>query len=110
VAKVSPDIGKNGPRFGLDSAEALAVKVSCVVAAAPAAGVTVVGLNVQVTPAGCPEQAKLTAELKPFCGVTVKVVLACPPDEALSDVGEAPNVNVAGKLMVKVALDAPLFT
>lgn len=63
--------------------------VSFVVAAAPE-GVTVDGLNEHEAPVGSPEQAKLTEELKPFCGVTVKVVVTCPPDWTVSDGEEAP--------------------
>lgn len=66
AARANPETGKNGPRFDLDSADALAVKVIVVVATPPPWGVTVVGLKLQVTPTGKPEQAKLTAELKPF--------------------------------------------
>jgi len=47
--------------------------MSWVVAALPPDGVTVVGLNEQVAPLGSPEQVKLTNELKPFCGVTVRL-------------------------------------
>jgi hypothetical protein len=50
-------------------------KLTVVVAAAPA-GVTVGGLKEQVIPDGSPEQAKLTAELKPFVGVTETVAVA----------------------------------
>lgn len=39
----------------------------------PPDGGAVVGLNEQGAPLGSPEQVKLTAELKPFCGVTVRV-------------------------------------
>jgi hypothetical protein len=42
------------------------VKVTIVVEAAVPDGVRVVGLKEQIDPEGKPEQAKLTAELKPF--------------------------------------------
>ena len=45
------------------------------VTAAPL-GVTLAGVNLQLTPAGRPEQPKVTVLLNPFCGVTVTVVLA----------------------------------
>ena len=71
----NPVAGRNGPWRGrIIFACALIAIVSCDVAAAPE-GVTVVGLNKQVVFAGNPEQAKLTVELKPFCGVTVRVVV-----------------------------------
>jgi hypothetical protein len=58
--------GKNGCKFCcIKPAWAEAVNVSCVVFA-ESDGVTVVGLNEQVTPDGSPEQEKLMVELKPF--------------------------------------------
>jgi len=47
--------------------------VSMVVTALLPFGVTVGGLNEQVTPAGCPEQEKLMALIKPLLGVIVKL-------------------------------------
>jgi hypothetical protein len=41
-----------------------------------AAGVTEVGVSVQVEPAGAPVQAAVTAEEKPFMEVTVRVNVA----------------------------------
>ena len=58
-------------------------------------GVTVVGLKKQVTPLGSPEHAKLTAELKPFWGVTVRVTAPWPPESTMSEVGDAPSVKLA---------------
>jgi hypothetical protein len=78
--------------------------VSCAVAAAPE-GVTAAGLNEHVAFAGSPEQAKLTAELNPFCGVTVMVVDPCAPESTVNDVGEAANVN-AGASKIVYAADA----
>ena len=52
---------------------AVALMVTVVVAAVVPEGVTVAGLNAQETPAGRPEQAKLTAELNPFDGVMLTV-------------------------------------
>jgi hypothetical protein len=37
------------------------------------------GLKEQVTPAGRPEQLKLTGELKPFTGVTVRTIVPWVP-------------------------------
>jgi hypothetical protein len=75
-----------------DFAAAVIVRTSLVVWA----GVTEAGLNEQLAPAGNPEQAKVTAELKPFCGVRVKVTVPCPPAARLSDVGEPVKVKVTG--------------
>ena len=59
-------------------------------------GVTEVGLNEQLAPAGNPEQAKVTVELKPFCGVRVNVTVPCPPALRVSDAGEPAKVKVTG--------------
>jgi hypothetical protein len=64
----------SGPRF---AAEVAPAKLTVVVTTAPA-GLTVGRLKEQLTPAGRPEQAKLTAALKPFAGVT----------ETVADAGE----------------------
>ena len=45
------------------------------VAALPDAGVIGLSLNVDVTPAGVPETARVMAELKPFSEVTVMAEL-----------------------------------
>ncbi len=74
AAKLSAPAGTHGREPGRAAAEALGAIVSVVVAFAPPLGVTVAGLKVQVTPAGSPEQAKLTVELKPFCGATVSAI------------------------------------
>jgi hypothetical protein len=39
-------------------------------------GTTIDGLKLQMTPAGKPEQAKVTGELKPLLGVTFRVAAA----------------------------------
>ena len=57
----------------------LAAKVTVLLALPFAGGVTGLGLAEQVTPAGRPAQARLTALLKPFCDVTVQVLVALPP-------------------------------
>jgi len=45
----------------------------------PSLGVTEDGTKLHVAPEGSPLQAKLTCELNPFTGVTVKVVVPlCP--------------------------------
>jgi hypothetical protein len=60
--------------------------VNWVVAVAPE-GVTLAGLNEQVAPLGNPEHAKVTAELKPFDGVTVKVTVPELPELTVSEFG-----------------------
>jgi hypothetical protein len=52
-------------------------------------GVTVWGLKLQEYPDGSPEQAKETAELKPFVGVTVRVVFAAAVPLAAPFPGES---------------------
>src|ERR1700690_3499913 len=58
------------------------------VTAAPL-GVTAAGVNVQVVPAGRPVQPRVTALAKPFCGVSLTVVVAGVPAEAVPLVGLA---------------------
>ena len=81
-------------RHGIVSApEAVVVAIVSVVVPAAPFGVTVVGLNVQVPPVGKPVQAKLTAELNPFVGVTVIVVIVDAPAVTVALAGLAPIVN-----------------
>jgi hypothetical protein len=61
---------------------------------------TLFGLKEQLPPVGSPEQAKVTAELKPFCGVTVRFIVPCPPEFTVSADGKAPRVKVGGGLIV----------
>jgi hypothetical protein len=75
-----------------DFAAALIVRTSVVAWA----GVTEAGLNEQLAPAGNPEQAKVTAELKPFCGVRVNVTVPCPPTFRVSEAGVPAKVKVSG--------------
>ena len=74
--------------------------VSCELIALPD-GVTVAGLKEQVTPEGKPEQAKLTAELKPFIGVTVTIEVPLPLAFTVNTFGDAASVKLGGgRLMV----------
>jgi hypothetical protein len=99
-AIANPVAGKNGHEPSRTTlACALLAIVSCVVAANPE-GVTVVGLNEQVAFAGNPEQTKLTAELKPFCGVTVRVTLPCPPDAKVKEEGDVLSVKLGDKRLI----------
>jgi hypothetical protein len=47
------------------------------------------GLNDAVTPLGRPDADKLTGPLKPFCGVTVIVLVLLPPCTMLRLPGDA---------------------
>jgi hypothetical protein len=60
-----------------------------------AAGVSVASEKLQVSPAGSPEQEKLTACVKPFCGVTVRVKFADWPLLTLALDGETARVKLA---------------
>ena len=91
------------------AADADAETVRVVVAAAPHEGVTVAGKKLHVVPAGSPEQAKETAELKPPAGVTEIAVVPLVPAVAVNDAGDAETEKPgAGRLTVYVALDTAL--
>jgi len=93
--------GKSGREPRRISADVDAVEtVSVVDAAAVPVGVTVAGAKLQVAPAGKPEQAKDTAELKPLAGVTETVVVPLLPAATVKDTGKAAIVKVGGNLMV----------
>jgi hypothetical protein len=84
---------------GRAEAVAEAVIVSVTFAAWP--DVIEDGLKEHEVPAGSPEQMNVTAELKPFCGVTVSVTVPCPPVFTVSEVGDALSENEGGgRLMV----------
>jgi hypothetical protein len=61
----------------------LAVSVNVLVA------VVGLGLNEAVTPLGRPDADKLTLPLKPFCGVTVMVLVPVAPCVAVTLLGDA---------------------
>jgi hypothetical protein len=69
-----------------------------VVAVLPAVSVNVLvlavllGLNDAVTPLGKPDASKLTLLLKPFCGVTVMVLVPLAPCTTLRLLGDAERV------------------
>jgi hypothetical protein len=75
-----------GPWRKRDDCAAVEI-VSTAVAALPE-GVIVAGSKEQLAPLGRPEQAKLTAELKPYWGVTVRVTVPELPDWTVSEAGE----------------------
>jgi hypothetical protein len=64
----------------------LAVRVSVLVL------VVLLGLNDAATPLGRPETDKLTLPLKPFCGVTVMVLVPLAPCAIVRLFGDAERV------------------
>ena len=76
--------------------------VSVVVDAEVPEGVTVAGEKLHDAPVGSPEQVNVTAEVKPFCGVTDTVAVPFCPAVMVSEEGEAATVKlgVAGRLMM----------
>ena len=96
-------------------AVALAVSVNVLVLA------VLLGLNEAVTPLGRPEATKLTLPVKPFCGVTVIVLVPLAPCTIFTLLGEAEREKFGGwragvlidtlsKLAVAAAEALPLFT
>jgi hypothetical protein len=74
----------------------LAVSVSVLMA------VVLLGLNVAVTPLGRPEAERLTLRLKPFCGLTVTVLVPLVPRMALRLLGEAERVKSPAGFTLRV--------
>jgi hypothetical protein len=105
AATITPSDGNSGLElWGSALALADTETVSAVVAAAPE-GVTVAGENPHDAPACNPEQAKETAALKPFCGVTVTVVEPFCPETTVKAVGATEMEKVgAGAIPVTVRL------
>ena len=68
-----------------------------VVEAAALDGVKVAGAKLQDAPAGNPAQLNETAELKPFAGVTVRVVVPLCPAVTVNDAGETPTEKSGGR-------------
>lgn len=67
----------------------LAARVSVLVAVAE------LGEKVAVTPVGRPVAESATEPVKPFCGVTLMVVVPLPPCATVSEVGEEASVKLA---------------
>jgi len=95
IVRASAVSGRNGRGPGRKAEVPETATVTEVVTALPA-GVTVAGAKEQVAVAGSPEQAKLTAELKPFCGVTVRVTDPWLPELTVNEAGDAPRVKLGG--------------
>jgi len=68
----------------------LAVSVNALVVA------VLLGLNEAVTPLGSPDADKLTLPLKPFCGVTVMVLVPLAPCTIVTLLGEVEREKFAG--------------
>jgi hypothetical protein len=69
-----------------EAAELLAVNVNVLVLE------VLLGLNDAVTPLGKPDAAKLTLPLKPFCGLTVIVLVPLAPCTIAKLLGDAEMV------------------
>src|SRR6266478_6479063 len=78
----------------------LAVRVSVLVLAVPLLGV-LVGLNEAVTPLGRPEVDKLTLLLKPFCGLTVMLLVPVVPCAIVMLFGDAEREKFGGAFTVR---------
>ena len=75
---------------------AVSVKVLAVVAG--------FGLKDEVTPLGRPDADRLTLPLKPFCGVTVIVLVPLAPCAMLRLLGDAERVKFGAAVTVRVAV------
>jgi len=64
--------------------------------------VVLLGLNVAVTPVGRPDADRVTLALKPFCGVTVMVLVPLAPWKMLRLLGDAESVKLPLLLTVRV--------
>jgi len=78
----------------------LAVRVSVLLLAVPLLGV-LVGLNDAVTPLGRPDADKLTLLLKPFCGLTVMLLVPVVPCAIVMLFGDAEREKFAGAFTVR---------
>ena len=80
----------------------LAVSVSVLVVGA----VAEVGLNVAVTPLGMPDAEKLTLPVKPFCGVTVMVLVPLFPWMNVKLLGDAdrPKLGTEAEFTVRLTV------
>jgi hypothetical protein len=63
--------------------------------------VALLGLNEAVTPLGRPEADRLTLALKPFCGVTVMVLVPLAPWVIAKELGLAERVKFGGAETVR---------
>ena len=97
---------KDPPTVRSMAAEGAVVEtVNVVVAAAPLAGVTEAGANVQVAPLGSVPQENFTAPLYPPTGITVSVVVADWPALIVAVEGEAETVKSGATTVTETALE-----
>jgi hypothetical protein len=87
VFVVVPDVPVIVTVAGPMAAPEVAVRVSVLVE------VVGFGLNAAVTPLGRPDADKLTLPLNPFAGVTVMVLVPCPPCAMVTLLGETERVK-----------------
>jgi hypothetical protein len=109
-AAASTEPGNSGVEFRWRAALVVKVLTVSVVDAGAPDGVKVAGEKLHEAPAGRPVQLNPTAELNPFDGVTVTVVVLLRPvvkDVAVGDV--ITEKSAAGRLMVYVAVPAALL-
>ena len=88
---------------GVRAALAEACSVTVVEAAEPD-GAIVEGEKLQVTPAGRPEQLKVTAELNPLEGVSVRVAVPLLPDWIVMEEGAMETEKSGGGGGVQLGL------
>jgi hypothetical protein len=98
-------MGRRGP-FGKRNSGGAKVRLvvlsdPLIVAVPLGAGVTDVGVRVQVEPPGAPVHAPVTADEKPFMEVTVSVKVAVSPALIVTDGGEA-RIEKSGVAVVPV--------
>jgi hypothetical protein len=92
-----PGFTRRGPNIA-DGAVVVTVRV--VVAVPSAAGVTLVGLTLQVASDGAPEQEKLTALVNPPVDATVNVDVTVPPTDTTRLAGVLLTENPGGAVTV----------
>jgi len=63
-------------------------------------GLTLEGLKLHDAPDGRPEHENVIAELKPFCGLRVRVTMPDSPEWILIYEGEAERAKVGGTMMI----------
>jgi len=93
--------GKSGVELGRRAEDLKGTLTVKAVVPGPAVGVTVAGVKAQEDPEGSPEQAKLTAELKPLMGVTVRpTVPESEPAGIVSADGLIAIVKLGGTMLM----------
>ena len=91
--------GTSGREFRFE-ADAPVATVSVVFAAVVPEGVTVAGEKLHAAPAGKPLHANVTAELKPFCGVTDTATAPLCPAVTVTAAGETPTLKDGGGRLI----------